>query len=379
MKIFHLSDLHIGKRLKEYSMLEDQKYILEDILSICDRDKIDCMVIAGDIYDKTVPPAEAVQIFDDFLYRVSMKKMPVLVISGNHDSPERISFGGRVMAAGGVYIAPVYNGRIEPVVLSDEFGEVNFYLLPFVKPANVRQYYPDRKIESYTDAISAIIGNISLDKSKRNVLVTHQFVTGSQLSKSEEFFIGGTENVDGGLFEDFDYVALGHIHRPQYIGSKKIRYCGSQLKYHFDETEQEKTYTVAELREKDVLEITEYPVIPRRQIKAYKGFYDKLTDKSFYDNVNTEDYIYITLTDEADIPDAARKLKNIYPNMLQLFYDNSRTRTKNIVHSEVRNEKLPPIDIFSEFFELRCSRKMTDEQQKYMESLIKSVWEEEIL
>ena len=360
-------------------MLEDQKYILEDILSICDRDKIDCMVIAGDIYDKTVPPAEAVQVFDDFLYRVSMKKMPVLVISGNHDSPERISFGGRVMAAGGVYIAPVYYGRIEPVVLSDEFGEVNFYLLPFVKPANVRQYYPDRKIESYTDAISAIIGNISLDKSKRNVLVTHQFVTGSQLSKSEEFFIGGTENVDGGLFEDFDYVALGHIHRPQYIGSKKIRYCGSQLKYHFDETEQEKTYTVAELREKDVLEITEYPVIPRRQIKAYKGFYDKLTDKSFYDNVNTEDYIYITLTDEADIPDAARKLKKIYPNMLQLFYDNSRTRTKNIVHSEVRNEKLPPIDIFSEFFELRCSRKMTDEQQKYMESLIKSVWEEEIL
>lgn len=379
MRIFHLSDLHIGKRLKEYSMLNEQKYILDEILEICVNEKIDCIVIAGDIYDKTIPPAEAVQVFDDFLYMLSKKKIPVLIISGNHDSPERISFGGRVMAAGGVHIAPVYNGTIEPVVLSDEYGDVNFYLLPFVKPANVRQIYPDKKIDSYTDAITAIIENIPIDTSKRNILVTHHFVTGSRLSNSEEFFIGGTENIDCGIFETFDYIALGHIHRPQYVGSEKIRYCGSQLKYHFDEVNQEKTYTIAELKCKGTLEITELPVHPNRQVISYKGTYEKLTDSSFYSNINTDNYIYITLTDEADIPDAARKLKKIYPNMLQLFYDNSRTRTTSVIRSDIRNEKLPPIDIFSEFYEYRCSHKMTAEQQEFMEDLIKTVWEEEIL
>ncbi len=378
MKIFHLSDLHIGKRLKEYSMLEDQKYILEQICHICDTEKIDCVVIAGDIYDKTVPPAEAVQVFDEFLYNLSQKKIPVLIISGNHDSAERVSFGGRVMAAGGVHIAPVYSGKIVPVTLCDEYGDVNFYLLPFVKPANVRQFYPERKIESYTDAVSAVLEDIPIDTSKRNILVTHQFVTGAKLSKSEEFFIGGTENVDGGIFEAFDYTALGHIHCPQFVGSKKIRYCGSQLKYHFDETAAKKTYTIVEIGEKGCLEITEIPVKPRKEVREYKGTYEKLTDKEFYKNIDTEDYIYITLTDEQDIPDAARKLKKIYPYMLQLFYDNSRTQSVSVIRSEIRNESLPPISIFTEFYEAQCNHKMTEEQASFMESVIKSVWEEEL-
>lgn len=379
MRILHLSDLHIGKRLKEYSMLEDQKHILAQILEICGDEKIECVVIAGDVYDKTVPPAEAVQVFDDFIYSITEKKIPVVMISGNHDSAERIAFGGRIMSAGGVYISPVYSGKIKPVVLNDKYGEVNFYLLPFVRPANVRQYHSDRKIESFTDAMGAVIDNIEIDTTKRNIMVTHQFVTGSQLSQSEEFFIGGTENIDGGIFEKFDYVALGHIHRPQFAGSKKIRYCGSQLKYHFDEVNQEKTYTIADIDENGDVKIKEIPVEPLRQVKAYKGSYEKLTDKSFYSNINTEDYVYITLTDEEDIPDGARKLKKIYPNLLQLFYDNSRTRTTNVIHSDVRNEKLPPTEIFSEFYESRRSHKMTDEQRKFMEQLIKSVWEEEIL
>ena len=379
MKIFHLSDLHIGKRLKEYSMLENQKYVLSQICEICDDEKVDCVVIAGDIYDKTIPPAEAVQVFDDFLYKLTQKNIPVLIISGNHDSAERISFGGRVMSAGGVYIAPVYNGKIQPVILSDEHGEVNFYLLPFIKPSNVRGFYPDRKIESFTEALEAVIGDIEIDDAKRNILVTHQFVTGSQLSKSEEFFVGGTENVDGGIFDTFDYVALGHIHRPQFVGSSKIRYCGSQLKYHIDEVNQEKSFTIADIDENGSVSIKEIPIKPLRDVKSYKGTYEQLTDKNFYSNINTEDYIYITLTDEADIPDGARKLKKVYPNLLQLFYDNSRTRKNNVILSDVRNEKMPPIDIFSEFFELKCNRKMTDEQKEFMESLIKTVWEEEIL
>ncbi|MBR5513475.1 MAG: exonuclease SbcCD subunit D [Ruminococcus sp.] len=379
MKIFHLSDLHIGKKLKEYSMLENQKYVLSQVYEICDGEEIDCVVIAGDIYDKTVPPAEAVQVFDDFLYKLTQKNIPVLIISGNHDSAERISFGGRVMSAGGVYIAPVYNGKIQLVILSDEHGEVNFYLLPFIKPSNVRGFYPDRKIESFTEALEAVIGDIEIDDAKRNILVTHQFVTGSQLSKSEEFFVGGTENVDCGILDTFDYVALGHIHRPQFVGSSKIRYCGSQLKYHIDEVNQEKSFTIADIDENGNVSIKEIPIKPLRDVKSYKGTYEQLTDKNFYSNINTEDYIYITLTDEADIPDGARKLKKVYPNLLQLFYDNSRTRKNNVILSDVRNEKMPPIDIFSEFFELKCNRKMTDEQKEFMDSLIKSVWEEEIL
>ncbi len=379
MKIFHLSDLHIGKRLKEHSMLEDQQYILTQICNICDNEKVDCVVIAGDIYDKTIPPAEAVQVFDDFLYKLKESRLPVFIISGNHDSAERVSFGGRVMSAGGVYIAPVYNGRIEPVILKDKHGEVNFYLLPFVKPVNVKQFYPDRNIESFTDAISAVIDDIDIDSTKRNILVTHQFVTGSQLSQSEEFFVGGAENVDRGIFNDFNYVALGHIHRPQSVGNKKIRYCGSQLKYHLNEVNQKKTFTIADIDENGDVEINEIPVKPLHDLKEYRGTFEKITDKNFYSNINAEDYIYITLTDESDIPDAVGKLKKIYPNLLQLFYDNSRTRKSDNIYPAAKGDKLPPIDIFTEFFEMQCNRKMSDEQREFMESLIKSVWEEEIL
>lgn len=357
-------------------MLEDQKYILEDILSICDRDKIDCMVIAGDIYDKTVPPAEAVQVFDDFLYRVSMKKMPVLVISGNHDSPERISFGGRVMAAGGVYIAPVYNGRIEPVVLSDEFGEVNFYLLPFVKPANVRQYYPDRKIESYTDAISAIIGNISLDKSKRNVLVTHQFVTGSQLSKSEEFFIGGTENVDGGLFDDFDYVALGHIHGAQKMTRETVRYSGTPLKYSFSEANHHKSITIVDMYEKDNVEISTKDFLPLHDMRIIKGTYNEITHRANYEKTNTDDYIQVILTDEEDVADAISRLRTIYPNIMQLKYDNKRTRENFEVGSANDIENKRPIELFDELYLKQNNQNMSDEQREYVSKLIEAIWED---
>jgi exonuclease SbcD len=378
MRILHLSDLHIGKRLKEYSMLEDQKYILSQILEICDNEKIECVVIAGDVYDKTVPPAEAVLVFDNFIYSVTERKIPVVMISGNHDSAERIAFGGRIMSAGGVYISPVYSGKIEPVVLEDEYGEVNFYLLPFVRPTTVRQYHSDRKIESFTDAMEAVVDNIEIDSTKRNIMVTHQFVTGSQLSQSEEFFIGGTENIDGGIFEKFDYVALGHIHRPQFAGSKKIRYCGSQLKYHFDEVNQEKTYTIADIDEKGNVEITEIPVEPIRQVKAYKGSYEKLTDKSFYSNINTEDYIYITLTDEEDIPDAMNKLRVIYPNLMKLDYDNTRTRSVGHVEAETRIQTLSPLELFSQFYETQNGQPLSAEQEQIAQQLISQIWEENL-
>lgn len=377
MKMLHISDLHIGKRLKEFSMLEDQEYILLEILKIVDAEHPDCIIIAGDIYDKTIPQAEAVQVFDNFLYALAERKLYTLLISGNHDSPERVSFGGRLMESNRVYIAPVFHGKIPPITLCDALGEVHFYLLPYVKPAHVRRYYPDAKVESYHDAIRTIINDMDLDRNARNVLVTHQFVTGSVLSNSEEFFVGGTENVDADLFDAFDYTALGHIHRPQNVGTPKIRYSGSQLKYHFDEIGQEKTVTIAEIGVKGELHIREIPLQPKRQVRAYKGTYTQITSKSFYDNIEKEDYVYITLTDEEDIPDAARKLKKIYPNMLQLFYDNCRTRMPSVIHSEIRNETLSPMQIFSEFYANQSNHTMTEEQQAIMEQVIKSVWEEE--
>ena len=378
MKILHLSDLHIGKRLYEYSMLEQQKYILDDIIKITESENIDCVVIAGDVYDKSVPSTDSVQLFDRFVCSLNMKKIPVLIISGNHDSPERLSFGSGIMASAGVHIAPVYSGKVKSVVLSDEHGEINFYMLPFVKPAQVRRYFPDREIMTYTDAVKAILDSIEIDTEKRNVLVTHQFVTGSCLSQSEEFAVGGTENIDGSLFEAFDYVALGHIHRPQTMYGGKIRYCGSQLKYHADEVSQEKTYTITEIKEKGTLEIRELPVCPEKKVVAYKGKYDEISDSTFYKNINTDDYIFITLTDEEDIVDAMRKLKKIYPNLLRIFYDNSRTRSVSAVRSETISSKLLPKDIFSAFYETQCSHEMTEEQQEFMKNMIKSVWEEDL-
>ena len=221
MKFLHLSDLHIGKRVNEFSMLEDQEYILTKIINIIDSEKPDAVVIAGDVYDKSVPSAEAVQLFDDFLCRLAQRKLQVFVISGNHDSAERMAFGGRLMDISGVHMSPVYNGKVEAISLDDEFGKVNFFMLPFVKPANVRRFFEDAEIESYTDAVRVAVENMNVNADERNVIVTHQFVTGAVKCESEEISVGGSDNVDASVFDAFDYVALGHIHSPQNIGSER--------------------------------------------------------------------------------------------------------------------------------------------------------------
>lgn len=379
MKILHLSDLHLGKKVNEFSMLNDQQYILNQILNIVDNENLDCVIIAGDIYDKSVPPAEAIQIFDSFLFSLSERKLSVFMISGNHDTAERISFGGRLMTSSGVYISPVFNGKINPVTLHDEYGDINFYMIPFVKPFHVRKFFPDESTESYTDAMKTVIKNMNINSEYRNILITHQFITGASFGDSEEFSVGGTDNIDADVFDDFDYVALGHIHRPQNIGSKRIRYCGSQLKYCIEEVSQQKSVTIAEIGVKGNLDIREIPLVPKRDMKVYKGTYKKLTDIDFYSNINTDDYIFITLTDEEDIPDANKKLHKIYPYMMKLSYDNSRTKNHSVIKSDIRNEKLPPIQLFSEFYESQCNHKMSSEQYEFVDSLIREVWEEEIL
>ena len=376
MKLIHLSDLHIGKRLCEYSLIEDQRHIIEEILEIIKKETPDGVVIAGDIYDKAVPSEEAVELFDDFLYRLSMLDTQVFIISGNHDSAERLSFASRLIDASGIHISSVYDGQTVPYALKDDFGEVMIYMLPFVKPADVRQFFPDTEIKSYTDALDAAVKNMNIDKSKRNVLVTHQFVTGALRSDSEDISVGGTDNVNAEIFDDLDYVALGHIHKAQNIGCEKIRYCGTPLKYSVSEAQNDKSVTVAEFGKKGELKIRTVPLKPLRDVTALKGTYFELTDKSFYEGISyTSDYVYITLTDEEDIVDAARRLGVIYKNLLGIAYDNARTRKNQVIKAEERAEEKLPSELFEELYMLQNNSEMSEKQKKYLKQLIADVWE----
>ena len=376
MKFIHLSDLHIGKRVNEYSMLEDQQYILMQIINIIDETKPDGVIIAGDVYDKPVPSAEAVALFDDFLYRLAKRNLQVFVISGNHDSPERIAFASRLIEKSGIYMSPVYNGKVTPITLSDEYGELDVYMLPFIKPAHVRRYFEEETINSYTDAMRVAIENMNINKSHRNILVTHQFVTGSSRCESEELSVGGTDNVDSDVFEDFDYVALGHIHSPQNCGSDKIRYCGTPLKYSFSEANHKKSVTVVTFERKGDMEITTIPLTPLRDLVEIKGTYDEIMSKSFYEGTTyKEDYMHITLTDEEDIYDAIGKLRTVYKNLMKLDYDNKRTRGTARITETADVERKSPLELFSNFYEIQNSQPMSDEQNEFMLELIERIWE----
>lgn len=375
MKLIHLSDLHLGKRVNEYSMLEDQEYILKKIINIVDAEAPDGVIIAGDVYDKSVPSAEAVQLFDDFLVKLSERNLEVFVISGNHDSPERISFGSRIMDAKGIHISPVYDGTVKPFSMRDKYGIVEVYLLPFIKPAHVRRFC-EEEIATYTDAIQFAISKMNVNPDNRNILVTHQFVTGSSRSDSEEISVGGTDNVDAKVFEPFDYVALGHIHSPQNCGSKAIRYCGTPLKYSFSEAKDKKSVTIVELAEKGNVSYRTVDLVPKHDLVELKRTYQELTLKSFYENTNwPEDYTHITLTDEEDVPDAIGKLRTVYHRLMKLDYDNKRTRSNMEISTVSDVETKSPVDLFADFYELQNNQPMSNEQTEFMRNLIEKIWE----
>ena len=375
MKLIHLSDLHLGKRLREYSLMEDQAFILETILRVVDDERPDGVIIAGDVYDKSVPSAEAVALFDRFLSDLADRGHPVFVISGNHDSAERISYGRSIMSRSGVYLSAVFDGSVEPVVLEDAYGPVHVYLLPFIKPANVRAAYPEEEIASYTDAVRAAVAHMNVDPAVRSVLVTHQFVTGAERSESETVSVGGSDNVDVSVFEAFDYVALGHIHRPQNCGSPRVRYCGTPLKYSFSEAKDEKSVTVAELGPKGQLAVRTVPLIPLRDMADIRGSYDEITLRSFYENTSWRtDYVRITLTDDEEIPNVGDKLRTIYTNWMQILYDNRRTRQDNAVTGAEEGAERSPLQLFADFYELQNNGPMTEDQSAFMTGLIEDIW-----
>lgn len=376
MKFLHLADLHLGKRVNGFSMLEDQAHILRQILAILDDEQPDGVLIAGDVYDKSVPSVEAVGLLDGFLTELRARGVPVLLISGNHDSPERLAFGGRVMDSCGIHISPVYDGALAPVTLHDAFGPVHVWLLPFVKPAHVRRWFPDADIESYTDAVAEAIAHMDIDTAARNVLVTHQFVTGGARSGSEELSVGGTDNVDSGVFAPFDYVALGHLHGAQHIGRETIRYAGSPLKYSFSEARQHKSVTVVTLGEKGDVQVRTVALTPLRELREIRGSYDELTARSFYERTTyRSDYLHLTLTDEQDVFDAMSRLRTIYPYLMTLDYDNARTRAAGGMSVPAETERRTPAELFEALYQRQNHRPMSEVQRAYIAQLMEQIME----
>ena len=377
MKLFHLSDLHIGKRVNEFSMIEDQKYILKRILDLAEEEKPDGIILAGDIYDKQIPSAEAVQVFDEFITRLAGRAIPVFIISGNHDSAERLAFGGRLLNSQGIYLSPVYDGSVTKIPLKDQYGTVWIHLLPFIRPSTVRHVF-ENEADLVTDvqtAAETVIRHMEIDLKDRNILVAHQFVTGASRCESEDVQVGGLDNIDAAVFTPFDYTALGHIHSPQNVGTDRVRYCGTPLKYSFSEVDQEKSITVVELEKKGTVRTSLLPLKPLRDMRKLRGTYLELTDRSFYRDMNREDYIQVTLTDEDDVPDGLQKLRVIYPNIMQLLYDNQRTKTTQEVDAAQAVEKKTEMELFYEFYELQNNQPMTKQQKDFAEQLIREIKE----
>ena len=379
MKFFHLSDLHIGKQLHRYNLKEDQQVILKEVITYAKELRPDAIVIAGDIYDKSVPSAEAVNVFDEFLTDLSeiTPEIPILIISGNHDSPDRLKYASEILKRHHIYLAGNVPERpeehIEKVTLHDAYGEVDFYLLPFMKPAYVKNIFVDGTPETYSDAVKEIIKREKIDyKDKRNVLVSHQFYVGEKAESpetcdSEVFSVGGIDNVDIGSVKEFDYVALGHLHGAQCIGKPEIRYCGTLLKYSVSESTQNKSLTVVTLKAKgEKPEIENYPLHPLRDVRKKKGTLDEIIKEA--QETEKDDYISITLTDEIDTYKPKEQLERIFSHILEIRVDNQRTRTKLKEMDEELVMK-DPFTSFAEFYKEMQGREMNGEEETIMKEI----------
>lgn len=383
MKFLHLSDLHLGRLLHRYSLQEEQAEMLERIRIIVKDEQPDAVLIAGDVYDRSIPPVYATQLLDTFL-AVLTKMTTVCVISGNHDSAERLSFLSGPLKDSGLHISPVYRGRISPVTLTDDHGPVDIWLLPFVKAATVRPWFPHDPVETTHDAVECAIRHMDIDPSRRNVLVAHQFVAGGKLSGSEETIayatedisVGGSDMVDARIFAPFDYVALGHIHRAQNIGSPRIRYCGTPMAYDFSEAGREKSVTVVELASDRSLSVRTIPIPAPRELVEVRGTFDKVTSDDAIRRADKDAYTHVTLTDDAPVPDVMHRLRQVYPRITHLDWDNARTRASDDFSAVSDVQKHTPLSLFTEFFQRMGSTNMTDEQAKYVDDLIHEIWED---
>lgn len=373
MRFVHLSDLHLGKTVNEISMLDngDQQYILDEIIGIVRTETPDGVIIAGDVYDRPVPPAEAVSLFDGFLTRLSECGAKVFVIGGNHDSAERIAFGRQFFAKSGIFLSPVYNGAVEPIAMEDSFGTVNVYMLPFIRPAHVRHIFPDESAETYTQAVGNAIAHMNVDVSRRNILVTHQFVTGSERSDSETVSVGGADNVDVDVFKPFDYVALGHIHKPQSVSRETVRYSGSPLKYSFSETGHEKSAAVVDIAEKGSVSVRTVPLKPLREMRVITGSFEDLKNYGSY----KDDYIKAVLTDEYVIPEAFGILSENFPYLMKLEYERKSAYVPDTEAAAALPDK-SGTEYFSELFMKIHGRPLNDDEMQAAADIFRLLAEE---
>lgn len=385
MRFFHISDLHIGKRVCGFSMIEDQKFILNQILELAKEHRPDGVLIAGDLYDRQVPSAEAVELTDDFLYRLSALCVPVFVISGNHDSAERVAYGGRMMEQAGIFVSRVFDGTVQRYTMKDgkvlhgtsggegDLEEADIYLLPFLRPAQVRRFFPDRVIETTQQAVEAVLGTLQLRRNCANILMMHQFLAGAAVCESEELSVGGSDQIDVSVVQAFDYVALGHLHGPQRVGRDTVRYCGSPLKYSFSEVNHQKSVTLVEIQKNEAkrpdISVLQLPLCPRLDLREIQGPIDRLLMPEVVQSANSEDYLHVTLTDEQEVLDAIGRLRDVYPNIMRL--DFAVRQKKGTNQEEIRLEEKTPQELFAEFFVRQNGYEMNEAQQ----ALVKEIWE----
>lgn len=385
MKILHLSDLHIGKSIHEQCMLEDQKYILNQIIEEIKERKIEIIIISGDIYDRSVPPSDAVIVLNNFLKTLIKDiKIKVCVIAGNHDSKERLNFGSEIFAEEGLYISSIYSGKIDKIQLQDEFGKLNIYMLPYIKPIEVKQYFDEEvDISTYNNAVKKVIEKEEINENERNIILSHQFVTAGNIepekSESEIRYLGGTENVDVSCYDKFDYVALGHIHGPQRIGRDTARYAGTMLKYSFSEVNQRKSLTIIDFKEKGNMDINLIPLKPLRDMRVIKGPIQELLKEENYINTNREDYIRAIITNEEPIYEPMSQIKKVYPNTLRLDIENSKT----VTNSEDKMsdidfiKKKDELELFNEFYKMQHNQELDELKLEMVKKVIEEVKKED--
>ncbi len=383
MKLMHLSDLHLGRMLHRYSLQEEQTEILEHIVGIARDEKPDAVLIAGDVYDRGIPPVYAMQQLDRFLTDLLAHVPHVLMISGNHDSAERVGFLSSALAKSGLHVSPAYRGDVSAITLCDQDGPVDFWLLPFVKAATVRACFPEENIESTNDAVACAIRHMQIDTSRRNVLLAHQFVTGAQLGGSEEslaftqdIIVGGSDMVSSGHFSPFDYTALGHIHQKQNVGSERIRYSGTPLPYSFSERMSQKAVTMVDLAGDRTLKLREIPLTVPRNLQEVHGSFDEVTAEAFLCRMDRAAYTHVILTDEQPVPDVMARLRQAYPYITHLDWDNTRTRTQDDFSVPADSRRHTPLSLFEEFFQRMGGTALSPEQEEYMQDAIRSIWEE---
>lgn len=373
MRFLHLADLHLGKKVNGYSMLEDQAYAIKEILKLVEKENVDMVLVAGDVYDQPVPSGDAMALFDDFLTRLKELKKKVLIIAGNHDSQERLAFANRLMKGADIYISSPFDGKVESLTFEDDFGPINFYLLPYIKPIYLRSLNPDIKLDDFQKAMDLVIDSLDLNDKERNVILSHQFIVGAEKSDSEELYLGGSEAISINTYEGFDYVALGHIHKKQAFRQGRIRYPGSLLKYSKSEANYKKTLSIVDMREKGQVEITEKEISYLRDMRILEGNFDQVLAYSKTDP-NREDYVHINLFDQDQVFDAQARLRELYPNLMSLAYTNIGEDLDVEGPDIVINQKKAPFELFNEFYEYRKNKKLDHDKEVLVKEIISQVW-----